>query len=405
MTIIAQGLLKQVNVVKQASLGVLGTTGSVTMRRKTGVGQATRDSFKSTEIVSHHQSTGISLGLKKVSYKLDGELSAKTYDVFIAAMCEVAAAAGGTGTVGTDCTSQAADPQFVDASAAWITNGFKIGDVVQFGGFTTTAAGNNARNFWITGLTSTNMTGQFLDGTVVLAKGPETGSVTCAIVGKKYIPPLTGHTKDYITIEDWYSDVTKSDLFGDLVVQSMDFDLPASGNAAFSCSMVGTSRTAGSSQTCGTPAASTTTGIMASINGKVSVAGVSTLITALKISLANAAAATPAEVGSNVSGDVSRGVIEVSGSFSANLRDNVITALYEAETEILVSAVLPADATPISDFMAFTMSKVRMTGDAPTDGVTGITRTYPFVARINTAGGAATAYDQSIISIQDSAAV
>lgn len=400
MTAVAQGLRKQVNVVKQVALGTLGSTGSQTIRRKSGVGQAMRDMYKSAEIVSHHQSTGASYGLKKVDYKLDGELSAGTFQVFMEAMLEAAFASGGTITASTIAATVGT---FTDSGNGFLAAGFKVGHVVRASGFTGASTNSNNRNFWITALTAGVMTGTFLDGSTQVADAAGE-SVTIAAVGKVCKPPLTGHTKDYLTIEDWYGDLTDSDLFGDMVVAALDFDLPASGNASFATSLVGLSRTPSGTQVLTSPTAETETGIMAAINGRLNVNGTSMLITGLKISVANGAAGTGAEVGSNSSGDVSRGVIEVSGSFTANLRDQVITALYEAETAVNIATVLTADETATSDFMAFVLGKVKITGDAPNDGTSNIFRTYPFTAEINHAGGAALAWDETILTIQDSAA-
>jgi hypothetical protein len=399
---IAQNINKQVNVVKQSGLGTLGSTGSQTIRRKSGVGSSIRDMFKSNEIVSHHQSTGSSYGMKKVDYKLDGELSAGTYKVFEEAMLEAAYAAVTPYAAGTDVTAAATAPQFVDASAGFLTAGLKLGDVVRWTGWTTgTSAANNAKNFWITALTAGNMSGIFLNGDAVVAQAA-TDSVTCTVVGKKLIVPLTSHTKDYLTIEDYYGDLTDSDLFGDMVTATIDYDMPATGNGSFATSLVGRSRTASGTQVLTSPTAETETGIMAAINGMLYVNGAEVLVTSVKISVANGASGTGAEIGTNVNADIARNFIEVTGSFTANLRDQVITALYEAETEIALSCVLTADNTATSDFKGFTIGKVRITGDAPTDSQT-IGRTYPFVARINNSGGAALAYDETIISLQDSA--
>jgi hypothetical protein len=50
------------------------------------------------------------------------------------------------------------------------------------------------------------------------------------------------------------------------------------------------------------------------------------------------------------------------------------------------------------------MSRVKIFGDDADDGKKQIVRSYPFTAEINGAGGAALANDQTICSIQDSAA-
>jgi hypothetical protein len=97
-------------------------------------------------------------------------------------------------------------------------------------------------------------------------------------------------------------------------------------------------------------------------------------------------------------------VIEVTGTFSSMLRDGVLSALYNAETVISLACVATADQTATSDFIGITLGAIKITGDAPDDGTT-VMRTYPFTAQLNTLGGAALAWDQTIMTVQDSAAV
>ena len=230
--------------------------------------------------------------------------------------------------------------------------------------------------------------------------------MTIAEYGKRCLVPLTGHLKTYLQVEEWYGDLTDSDLFNDVIVAGIDFDLPATGNATFGSSYVGLARVLSGTQVMAAPTAETTTGIMAAVNGRLYVQGVTTPITGLKISIKNGAADTGAEIGSNSAGDVAKGMIEVEGSFTAMLRDQTLSALYDAETAVSICAVLTADETATSDFMAFTLGKVRITSDSPDDGVA-IMRTYNFTAGLNPAGtlvGTDKAWDNTIITVQDSAA-
>lgn len=360
--------------------------------------------FKSNEVVSHHMSTGSSYGLKQVDGNIAGELSAGTYQMPIEGICEALFAA--TVTTGADTTiaAVAGTPDtFTDSGNGFLTAGFKVGMVVRASGFTGAGVtANNNRNFWITALTAGVMSGMFLDGTAMISDAAGE-AVTITSAGKTCKPPLTGHTKQYFQIEEWYSDLTDSDLFNDMVVASVDFDLPATGNATFGSSYIGLSRALSGSQVMTTPTAETTTGIMSSINGRLYVNGTSTPVTGLKVSIKNSAAPTGAEVGSNSSSDVSKGMIEVDGTFTSMLRDQVLSALYDAETAVSLAAVLTADETATSNFMSFIVGKVKITSDTPDDNQS-IMRTYSFTAEMNAAGGAALAWDKTIITIQDSAA-
>jgi hypothetical protein len=40
-------------------------------------------------------------------------------------------------------------------------------------------------------------------------------TVTGTVVGKKTLAPMTGHTNDYFTFEEWYPDISQSEQFVD----------------------------------------------------------------------------------------------------------------------------------------------------------------------------------------------
>ena len=401
---IAQKISKQTVMRRQTGLGNVGAATGQIMRRTNSVFKATRNSYKSNEVVSHHQSTGASYGLRKTDGTLAGELSSGTYQMQIEAMLEaVYSTAATTGALTTIAAASGTPDTFTDSANGFLTAGFKIGMVVRATGFSGAgAAACNSRNFWITALTAGVMSGLFLDGTAMVSDAAGE-AVTIAEVGKHCKVPLTSHIKSYLQVEEWYGDLTDSDLFNDVIVAGIDFDLPASGNAGFSSSYVGLARTLSGSQVMTGPTAETSTGIMAAINGRMYVNGTTQPLTGLKLSLKNGAADTGAEVGSNSASDVVKGPVEVEGSFTAMLRDQVVSALLEAETAVSLAAVVTADETATSHFMSFILGKIKVFGDAPDDNLA-IARTYTFTAEINRAGGAALAWDDTIITIQDSAA-
>ena len=400
---IAQGIKKLTVIKKQTGLGALASgSGGQTLRRRTSVFMAGRDMFESDEIVSHHQSTGTSYGLKNATGKIDGLLSAGTYKLLFAALLEKDFTATSAYAAGIDVTASASSPHFVDASGGFLTAGLKVGDVVRWTGFSPTT--NNSNNFWITALTATNMTGVFLNGNAVSADAAG-DSVTCTVVGKKSLSPLTGHTSDYFSVEEWYADLARSELFGDLKVSQIAVGLPATGNATAGIDLVGLNRALASAQVLTTPTAETTTGIMTSVNGVLYVNGAAvTNVTGIDFTISNSAASVGAVVGSNSAPDISTGRIKVSGTFTALFDAVTFQTLYDAETAVSLAVVLTADETATSDFMAFTLGKIKITGDSPDDGEKGIIRSYPFTAEINRAGGAALAWDDTIITVQDSAA-
>lgn len=403
MAAIAQGIQKKTVMALQVALGTPSVTTGQILRRRTSVFTAARDMFESDEIVSHHQSTGSSYGMKKVSGKVDGLLSAHTYQMPFEGLLEVDAVTVSPLAAGTDVTAAVNAPQFVDASAGFLAAGFKVGMVGRWTGFT--ASANNGVNFLITALTAGNMTGVFLTGAAVTAEASGQ-AVTFTPVGQVMTPPLTGHLNNYYTFEEWYSDITKSELFTDCKIAAINVGLPATGNATISVDAVGLGRTlASGAKQIATHTAETVTAVMSAINGYIYVNGTAAgNMTGAQIAISNGAAQVGAVIGSNNSPDVSTGRIKVSGSFTGLFDATTYTAFYDAETNISLVLVLTGDQTATSDFISFALGRIKITGDTPDDGEKGIVRTYPFTAELNSAGGAALAWPQAIIQVQDSAA-
>lgn len=405
---IAQGLVKQTVIKKQAGLGVPASgAGGQILRRENSTFSLAKQTYESTEIVSHQQSTGARMGLQSTTGKVVGMLSPSTYKLFMASALRkdfVAGVNSGAQVNITAAVTTGAAGTFTRAAGSFITDGFKVGDVVRWTGWSTTGVPNNTHNFWITALTATVMTVVAINGVAVGAKAAG-DSVTATVVGKKTLAPLTGHTDDLFTVDEWYPDIAQVETFSDLKLNAMALDLPASGNAKASFDLIGLKRVLGVAQTLTTPTVETTTPILASVTGLLYVNGLPTVnVTGLQINVAEGLTADGPVVGSDFSPDISRGRIKVTGSFSAYFGDQSLTALFQVETALALMVVMAADATAAADFIAITLGRIKLNGDAPDDGEKGILRTFPFTAEINQLGGAATSADQTIMAIQDSAA-
>lgn len=407
MTTVAQGITKTTALIKQSALGTLGAgAGGQVLRRINSVFTSQRDVFENNEIRTDQQSSGITYGLRKVSGKLSGLLSPATYKLLFASILRADFVAGvNTGAIVTVTSAVTTGVQgtFTRSAGSYLTDGFKVGDIVRWTGFSTTGAPNNSVNMMIIALTATVMTVTRFDTIAIGAKAAG-DSVTCTVTGKKTKAPLTGHTNDYFTFEDWYSDVARSELFGDCKVSKVDVGLPATGNATFACDVLGLSRTLGSAQVLTSPTAVTTTPVVNASNGILFANGtVIGNVTGVTLSIDGNMAAGDAIVGSNSAVDIARGRIKVTGQFTALFSDAVMSLLYDGESTLqLVVALLDNPVNATSSFIVFNASLIKLTGDAPDDGEKVIVRTYPFTAAINVNGGAALANDQTILSIQDS---
>jgi hypothetical protein len=401
---IATGINKRVQYKKEVTWGTQpGATSAQLLRRITSTLDLAKDAYQSQEIRTDYQVSDYRHGMRKVAGNVNGELSGGTYKDFMAAAVRAAFASGATTGAVVTITAAAAAPQFVRSSGSFITDGFSVGQVVRHSGWSSGATANNARNFLITALTATNMSGIFLDGTAVTAKASG-DSVTIAVQGKQAAIPLTGHTNDSFSIEHFFADIVQSELFTGCRVAKMDVKLPATGMSTVDFAFMGKDMVPASAAYFTSPAVQTTSRTYAAVNGALFVAGVQVgLITSLDFSL-NANMSVDAVVGSNTTPDVIPGEIMVTGSLTAYFQDATLRDIFNNETEASVVCAFTADNTGAAEFMAFTLPRIKAGGNQKSDGDKGIVQTIPFTALLNVAGGGTTGTLQTTLAIQDSLA-
>jgi hypothetical protein len=402
---VAQGINKKTVYKKQTGLGAAANgTGGQVVRRTTSVFQAPPDTFESNEIVSHQQSTGVGLGVIKPAGKIDGLLSPGTYGALLGSLLRKELTVGVSAAGAT--ISVAASGQnwtLTRAAGSYLTDGFKVGDVVRLtaGAFN---ALNTQKNLLIITLAPTIATVRVINGSAMFAEA-SIPSATIAVTGKKSLVPLSGHTNDYYTFEEWYPDLGRSEAYADQQVGQAALNLPATGNATISLDTVGRTRVLGAAQVLTTPMAETVTDILTAVNGVILVNGVPvTNVTGAQVTINGNAAHSDAVVGSNVVDDIQRGRLAVSGSFTAKFDSVTLQTVFEARSTTSLVLAVTEDATANADFVVINLPMIKLTGDAPDDGEKAVIRTYPFTAQINGAGGAGLVSDQTIIAIQDSAA-
>lgn len=400
---VAQGIRKTLAYKKQSALGTAATgSGGQLLRRRTASFNLTRETYENDEIVSHQQSTGATAGLRRAAGRVDGLLSPGTYKDFIAAALRKDFVAT-TAITGLSVTIAGTGPTYtITRSASWMTDGIKIGDVIRLSVGSLNAA-NIAKNLLIVNLTSTVATVIPLNGVALVAEGPVTGT-TVTVIGKKSWAPISGHTDDWFTFEQFYADLTRSELFTDVKPGSINFGLPATGNANIALDFVGLNRTLGNAQVLTSPTVETTTPVVSAVTGALAVGNSITLITGAQVTLSGGINEGEAEVGSNFASDVQRGRIAVSGSFTAKFRSADLQTAFDDQSTTYLILALPADSTATSDFVTLVMPKIKIMSDEADDGEKEIVRTYNFTAEIQGAGGASAAHHQTIMSVQDSQA-
>lgn len=402
---VAQGINKLLAFKKQVGLGTAASgSGGQKLRRETSAFSAPADTYTNNEIVSHQQSTGVTHGVVKPQGSISGILSPGTYATLLASLLrkDLATVSDITGLSITIATS-GSNYTVTRASGSFITDGVKAGNVVRLtaGSFT---AGTKDKNLLVVSMTASALTVKVVNGTALTAEGPIASS-TLQVTGKKTYAPATGHTNDYYTFEEWYSDLSKSETFTDCQIGQAQFDLPATGNATIQLDAPGIRRTLGTSQVLTSPSAETTTDPLAAVNGAVIVNGaVVANVTGAQITINGNTTHSDAVVGSNYVDDIQRGRISVSGSFTAKFDSTTLQAIYDARSTTSLILCITEDGTADAHFVTLVIPTLKLTNDSANDGETAIVRTYPFEAQYNSAGGSGTSSEQTIIAIQDSAA-
>ena len=401
---IASGIKKITTYKKQTALGSAASgSGGKEFRRTTTEFKADRDMYESNEIVSHHMSTGAAYGLQKADGTGNFELSPGTYADLMAGLLERDfAAVSAISSLSLTIAASGSDYTITRATGDFLTGGIKTGMVVRLTGGSL-AAGNVSKNLWVRSLTATVLTVRVLNGSALTAEGP-IASCTVTPVGKTTYTPTTGHTSDYFSVEEWFSDLSKSELFTDLKVGNMSLNMPASGMVAGSFGFVGLGRAVSGSQVLTTPTTSTT-GTIAAINGFIQINGaVQTALVGFTLNVDKAAENAGAVIGSNVGADVNTGRIRVSGSVTAQFDSTTLRDLVIAETVVPIDIVTTVNETDTSDFVSFTLPSVKLTSDSADDGEKSIVRTYNFTAEYYGSGGASLARNATILQVHDSAA-
>lgn len=399
----ASGVFKTLAYKVESTYGTApGASGAQYLRRVTSDLSLTKDSYQSNEIRTDQQMQDMRHGVRRVQGTISGELSPGTYADFVAAALrrDFAAVSALTGLSITVAAS-GSNYTLTRATGDFLTSGIKKGDVVRLTAGSFDPANLN-KNLLVLGVTATVLTVRVLNGSAMVAQGP-IASATVTVPGKKTFAPTSGHTNKSYSIEHYFGDLVQSELFTGCQPSSLDLQLPATGLATIGIGIVGQGVTPAASQYYSSPSAATTTGLLAAVNGIVTVAGTPiAALTGLTLNVQSNRSGDPV-VGSNVVPTLFPGRILVSGQATAyfdsvTLRDNFVN-----ETEFELIAALTADNTAGAAFVTITLPRVKANGHSLSDGEAGLVATIPFQALLPTTGGSGVANELTTISIHDSA--
>lgn len=401
---IAQGVAKILTFGRQASKGTLALDSvGQNVRRTTANFNLQKESFNGAdEITSTRQMITSRHGVKQVTGDLNNLLSPKTYSDQLSALLRRDFAAVSAIT-GLSITIAGSGPTYTveRATGSWVTDGVKVGMVGRLTAGTFTA-GNLNNNLLVTSMTATVLTVQTLNAASLTAEGP-IASATFTLTGKSTYVPASGHTSIYYTVEEWYSDITKSYRNKDVKVGSATLALPGTGNATIDMAFVGLDQTEDSSQYFSSPTVETTTNTLTAASGILFVNGVQqAVITDLNITIDGGQTPADGVVGTNLRPDIFEGKVMVTGTFSGYFEGGAIDGYFIDETEISILTALTDGSANNAEFVSIYMPRVKVNTADGDDGETGITRTYNFEAIYY--NGAGVGVNATTIQIQDSAA-
>lgn len=403
---IASGIKKSVAIKKEGAgtWGVLaGAAGARYLRRVTSDFNLTKETYQSEEIRVDYQMADFRHGVRSAEGTISGEVSPGSYtDLFAAALARDFTAGVAITGAGINTAAGAGSTYTLTRGAgSYFTDGFRVGDVTRI----TAATGLNAdhlnKNLLIVALTATVATVVVLNGSTLTVPGTGT-AVSYSVTGKKTWVPQTGHTSDSFTVEEWFSNITQSEVYTGCKVDTVGISIPATGIATVDFGFMGKDLAqTGTSQYFTSPTAQGSTGVCAGVNGVVVLNGSPVgFISDASVNISrNTTTATV--LGSNSLADVFDGRCIVDGSLSIYFTDAVARNAFKDETEVSLIFTLTVNNTATSDFISLTLPRAKLNSFTKNDGEEGIVASTDFQALLNPTTGA---NEVTTIMIQDSAA-
>jgi hypothetical protein len=404
---VASGVAKKLAYKVEASLNAAPGTDGQYLRRVESSLDLVKDTFESGEIRSDYQVADFRHGTRRVQGSVKGELSPKTYADFIAAALrrDFAAVTAISGLTLTVAVSGGAYT-ITRSAGDFLSGGIRIGQVIRLSGGTL-AGDTTAKNLFVTNVTALTITVRVVNGSTMTAPQSNIASCTVTVVGKVTYTPQTGHTDKSFWIEHWFSDVSLSEQFGGCKVNSIKMTMPPSGMATIDVGFLGMNMTTAGAQYFSAAAAATSTGVVASASGVLTLGDAAPYapiltVTGLEVNIEGGMSTEPV-VGSNYSPNVFPGRVRVSGQVSVLLESAALRDLFVNESVANLSFVLATGNGAADDFIAVSMPRVKLGGAGKSDGEKGIIQTLPFVALLSGAA-AGTATENTTLMLQDSAA-
>lgn len=399
MPTFATGVAKSVAIVEETTEGVNPVTGGKLLRRISCDLSLGKDSYQSQEITVSQQLIDARHGVHRPAGTFNGQLSPGSFNDFWQAILR------GTWTAGTtygphDLALDTAAKTLTLSAGGFALSGLKKEDIVYITGAIAPNLVLNNFRIRINGLSDTVIT------TRDLPVGATTGTLTAVsvhVAGKKLFMPATGQLFKSYTIEQYYSDTNISEAFLGCKLGQTSIQLPSTGLVTFNSQIIGIDmvETSGTGRQLTTPAAQSTSSSLAAVNGTISVNNADLgIVQNMTLNLAPALQADPV-IGSNVVPHIFQGPFAVSGTMSVLFTDETQADLFRNEVEFAASIALSVGQNLQTDFMRFTLPRLKFMGNQKSDGPMALVQNFPFTALQDVTDAL---FDETTIVMQDTLA-
>lgn len=353
----------------------------------------TRDTYSPNEMRTDQVQPIDKLGTKRVPVTTNHLLSCLTHEAVLEAVLAGTWSSAAIAVDNTDMTSVAADnatSKFTFGGGAPVTEGFRVGDIIQFTDLS--EAANNSINFLILGFGGTSNR----EVTVYPAPTDMTADSAFSVttVGRSLIAPSSSLVRRFFAIEAYNPESDLAKLYNE--VRFGGFNLQFAPNQDARIDFTGMGRARYTYETSAAPfftapSAETTSDVISSMDGILRANGASLGgVTGLTISYDKPLSA-PAQINNagTAAGVAATGNAILSGEFTLFEADATFHDLYDAATEFELLAMAPETIAADSHAMVFYLPRIKIIGMTQTtiDGVKALTCRYSGSRYLGSAAG------------------
>ena len=400
---VGQGISRAWAYKVQTAKGTAASgSGGQILRRDSITLTGTKDKYSSNEILSTQQGTGATHGTGGANGQISGEISAGTYaDWMRWVLRKDWAAISAISSLTLTIAASGSNWTVTRSAGDFLSGGIKVGHVIRLTGANLDAA-NVGKNLVVLDVTATVLTVNVLNESAMTAESAKAAS-TVTVQGKQAWTPTSGHENKYITVEDYSSDVARSQLFKDTKPGAINLNATPNGIVTVQIPLMGLSPPVRSaSQVLTTPTAETTTSVMSSAKFAVYINKVrQPSVTSFALNVNGNISLGEAVLGSSSRSDFQIGRITVDGSFTALFEDDTLAGFFDDEAAREVIVVIAEDATADADAISFALPATKFFSADGDDGEKQLVRTYQIEAQRPAGAGAGTEHNDAIVSIQD----